>query len=105
MTSGRAAGSAWHRLAAAAGRLLRSMRPWRDDDALDDAALRDLGLGRSELGSFQAEAEGFAPCTRRRCAALVTPGPPVAYAEVLRQAEGGSPNSRLNARLKAASVS
>jgi hypothetical protein len=36
--------------------------------ALDDATLRDLGISRSELASFRAEAEGRAPVTRRRVA-------------------------------------
>ena len=40
------------------------------EPALDDAALRDLGLSRSELSSFDAEAEGRIPVTRRRVAAL-----------------------------------
>ena len=40
------------------------------EPALDDAALRDLGLSRSELSSFDAEAEGRIPITRRRVATL-----------------------------------
>lgn len=36
------------------------------EPALDDATLRDLGLSRSELPSYQAEAEGRVEATRRR---------------------------------------
>lgn len=36
----------------------------------DDATLRDLGLHRSELGSYHAELDGRAPMTRRRVIAL-----------------------------------
>jgi hypothetical protein len=36
------------------------------EPALDDATLRDLGLSRSELASYQAEAEGRVEATRRR---------------------------------------
>jgi hypothetical protein len=38
---------------------------------LDPATCRDLGLSCSELGSFQAEALGLAPRTRRRVAERV----------------------------------
>ena len=58
----------WHRLAAAAVRPLRSRQRRCEAEALDVATLRDLGLSRSELGSFEAEANGFAPPTRRRLA-------------------------------------
>lgn len=37
---------------------------------LDADALRDLGLDRSELASYLAEASGRAPATRRRLAPL-----------------------------------
>jgi hypothetical protein len=70
VTPGLAVGSAWHWLAAAVVRPLRSARLRREHEALDGAAFRDLGLCRSELGSFEAEARGAAPRTRRRCAAL-----------------------------------
>ena len=36
------------------------------EPALDDATLRDLGLSRSELPSYRAEAEGHVEATRRR---------------------------------------
>ncbi|HEU5296547.1 MAG TPA: hypothetical protein VFU71_17335 [Burkholderiaceae bacterium] len=38
----------------------------RQPDALDDAALRDLGISRSELQSYIAEADGLVESTRRR---------------------------------------
>jgi uncharacterized protein YjiS (DUF1127 family) len=38
----------------------------REFQALDNAALRDLGMARSEFGSFWAEAHGSAEHTRRR---------------------------------------
>jgi hypothetical protein len=41
--------------------LARDRMPW-----LDAAALRDLGISRSELPSFEAEADGRAERTRRR---------------------------------------
>ena len=37
-----------------------------DLDMLDRHALRDLGLDRSEIGSYMAEAAGLASRTRRR---------------------------------------
>jgi Protein of unknown function (DUF4242) len=46
--------------------------PWRcrsrrrEIESLDPQALRDLGLDRSELGSYDAESAGRAPRTRRR---------------------------------------
>jgi hypothetical protein len=43
----------------------RSAIAQRADD-LDDAALRDLGLSRSELRSVHAEVAGLAEPTRRR---------------------------------------
>ena len=42
---------------------------------LDDATLRDLGLSRSELSSFDAEAEGRVEVTRRRIVTQRNPGP------------------------------
>ena len=45
-----------------AWRLAVARRP----EALDDAALRDLGLSRCELKSYLAEVEGRAEPTRRR---------------------------------------
>jgi uncharacterized protein YjiS (DUF1127 family) len=34
--------------------------------AVDDETLRDLGISRSELGSFQAETDGLVAATRLR---------------------------------------
>ncbi len=62
----------WNWLAAAVHRLLRRHRFRREHEVLDEAACRDLGLCRSELASFGAEAAGFAPCSRRRCTAAAT---------------------------------
>jgi hypothetical protein len=59
----------WNWLAAAVDRPLRRHRLRRERNALDGAAFRDLGLSRSELASFDAEADGIAPCSRRRCTA------------------------------------
>ena len=59
----------WNWLAAALDRRLRRQHLRREREALDEAAFRDLGLSRSELASFDAEVEGIAPCTRRRCTA------------------------------------
>jgi uncharacterized protein YjiS (DUF1127 family) len=70
-----AAGSAWQWFAAAVVRPLRQQRLRREHERLDDAAFRDLGLSRSELGSFQAEAAGTSLLTRRRCAVLASAGP------------------------------
>lgn len=47
-------------------RLRRKRRQWRELRLLDPEAFRDLGVDRSELGSFEAEAMGAAACTRRR---------------------------------------
>lgn len=41
-------------------------------DRLDDRALRDLGLDRSELSSLRAECDGTAPPTRRRVVRLAS---------------------------------
>ena len=61
------------RLASAVAAALRRQRALRRRasaraacDALDEAALRDLGLHRSELDSCCAEAHGHAAPTRRR---------------------------------------
>jgi hypothetical protein len=59
----------WNWLAAAVGRSLQKHWLRRERHALDEAAFRDLGLSRSELASFDAEADGIAPRSRRRCAA------------------------------------
>jgi hypothetical protein len=64
-----AAGSMWQRLAAAVVRPLRLHRVRSEHEWLDAATFRDLGLSRSELGSFQAEAAGTAARTRRRVSA------------------------------------
>jgi uncharacterized protein YjiS (DUF1127 family) len=64
-----AASSTWQRLAAAVVRPLRRQRLRRGHEVLDCAALRDLGLSRSELSSFQAEAAGIVDRTRRRVSA------------------------------------
>jgi hypothetical protein len=69
-----AAGSMWQRFAAAVVRPLRRQRLRREHEWLDSAAYRDLGLSRSELSSFQAEAAGIAARTRRRCADLAFAG-------------------------------
>jgi hypothetical protein len=48
---------------------LRRRRAWKNHQALcdlDDATLHDLGLARSELGSFVSELGGRAGATRRR---------------------------------------
>lgn len=67
---------------AAAGRTMTSMlrslaRLWRWErsraqlNELDDHALRDLGVDRSEFMSYFAESERFAPATRRRTVGVV----------------------------------
>ncbi|WP_428415695.1 hypothetical protein [Methylibium sp.] len=56
---------------ALAGDWRRSMAArWKKKDELDDATLRDLGISRSELPSYAAEAEQRAETTRRRVAAV-----------------------------------
>ena len=56
----------WRWLAWTIARLQRKRQQWRELQLLDQNALRDLGLDRSELGSYEAEAVGAAICTRRR---------------------------------------
>jgi uncharacterized protein YjiS (DUF1127 family) len=58
----------WCWLARNVARLLQERRQWRELQCLDQSALRDLGLDRSEFGSYNAEAAGTAMCTRRRVA-------------------------------------
>lgn len=55
------------------GRLAQSFSSWRSRraqeralQALDDRTLADIGLGRTEIGSVVAEANGLAERTRRR---------------------------------------
>lgn len=74
-----AASMAWRWLVRAHARRRRRRQQERELRGLDPAALRDLGLDRSELGSYEAEAAGAAMCTRRRVSG--GPGP------------GGSPES------------
>ena len=54
---------------------------------LDDATLRDLGISRSELGSFEAEASGRAPATRLRTLMSGSHG------GWRRQGDGGTPGA------------
>ncbi|WP_428421111.1 DUF1127 domain-containing protein [Methylibium sp.] len=56
----------WHGLARALARLQRRRQQRHEQQLLDPHALRDLGLDRSELGSYDAEAAGAVDCTRRR---------------------------------------
>ena len=56
----------WRRLVEAIARWRRAQRQQRELRMLDPSALRDLGLDRSELASYAAEASGAAHCTRRR---------------------------------------
>jgi len=56
----------FRRLAAAIERVRRDLRERRELEMLDGNALRDLGLHRSEYGSYLAEASGAANPTRRR---------------------------------------
>lgn len=55
---------------ALAGDWRRSMAARWKKDELDDATLRDLGISRSELPSYAAEAEQRVEATRRRVAAV-----------------------------------
>jgi hypothetical protein len=71
-------GPGWRRALVALGRDLAGA--WRHalarrhdagiDRDIDDATLRDLGISRSELSSFRAEAEGRVERTRLRVLAL-----------------------------------
>jgi hypothetical protein len=57
--------------------LVRSWRHALDGathESIDDATLRDLGISRSELGSFRAEADGHVPATRLRIVAAARIG-------------------------------
>jgi len=56
----------WRWLAPAMSRLQRQRQQWREMQLLDQHAFRDLGLDRSELGSYAAEAASAVDCTRRR---------------------------------------
>lgn len=58
--------SPWQWLATVTDRLRRQRQRHDEWRLLDRAALRDLGIDRSELGSYAAEAAGAASCTRRR---------------------------------------
>lgn len=69
MKAGLLAESACQRIAMTLGPLLRAAGPGRRREVLDGATLRDLGVCRSELESFRAEAEGTASRTRLRCPA------------------------------------
>jgi uncharacterized protein YjiS (DUF1127 family) len=50
----------------AAGERRRVRRAQRELPALDEHTLRDIGVARSEFGSFWAESHGVAEATRRR---------------------------------------
>lgn len=58
----------WKRLLLAFLQVRRDLRAQRGLALLDGAALRDLGLDRSEYGSYLAEAAGEAEITRLRTA-------------------------------------
>lgn len=69
----RAVRPAWQTVVSTAGRLLARWREARLLHAqevalakLDAATLRDLGIDRSEIGSYRAEHAGIASPTRRR---------------------------------------
>jgi uncharacterized protein YjiS (DUF1127 family) len=84
-------GSRWQWLAAAVARPLRRPRLRHQHESLDATALRDLGLSRSELGSFQAEAVGTAARTRRRVyAGALEPGLMSWHEEVSNSDRGDS---------------
>jgi hypothetical protein len=57
---------AWQGLREGRARRRRLARMHAAIAALDDATLRDIGVQRSEVGSFWAEYEGLAPVTRQR---------------------------------------
>ena len=57
---------AWRWLAREIARRRQARTQWRELQLLDQTAFRDLGLDRSELGSYEAEATGTANRTRRR---------------------------------------
>ena len=59
----------WRRLQDAITRLRRDLQERRELEQLDGAALRDLGLHRSEYASYLTEAAGAADPTRRRIGA------------------------------------
>ena len=54
------------RLARALAQSWRYAAARRAFEQLDDRAVRDLGMRRSEFDSFWAEAHGYADCTRLR---------------------------------------
>lgn len=80
MTAKAAGSMQW--LAEAVVRPLRRQRLRREHESLDGAAFRDLGLSRSELSSFQAEAAGTAARTRRRVSAGALKADPVSWQNV-----------------------
>jgi uncharacterized protein YjiS (DUF1127 family) len=57
---------AWRWLARTNTRLRRKRQQRRELQLLDQETFRDLGLDRSELGSYEAEAAGAVNRTRRR---------------------------------------
>jgi len=58
----------WQGIANAAARWRLARQQYRACEQLDVHALRDLGLDRSEHGSYLAESSGGAMATRRRVA-------------------------------------
>jgi uncharacterized protein YjiS (DUF1127 family) len=66
----RAVGAVRERLDALAG-TWRSAAERRQMADIDDRTLRDLGVHRSEIGSYFAEAVGESSLTRRRIADLI----------------------------------
>jgi uncharacterized protein YjiS (DUF1127 family) len=56
----------WRRLLSAIRRRRRARQQRAELRLLEHRDLRDLGIDRSELPSFDAEAAGTAPSTRRR---------------------------------------
>ncbi|HWH84882.1 MAG TPA: DUF1127 domain-containing protein [Burkholderiaceae bacterium] len=59
----------WRGVADVVERFRRDQQERRELELLDSNALRDLGLHRSEYGSYVAEAIGAADPTRRRIGA------------------------------------